>query len=82
MRTWAQSTLPASLSGLGAGALEGGEDHLQGQDGYAWDGAPLGQVDSARTGVVFTTFGKLEKSLHSFQNPNILKGLTGTQERR
>ena len=82
MRTWAQSTFPASLSGLGAEAWEGGEDHLQGQDGCAWGGAPLGQADSARTGVVFTTFGKLENSLHSFQNLNILKGLVGTQERR
>lgn len=47
-----------------------------------WERAPLGQAASANTSIIFTNFGKLEKSLHSSQNPNILKNLDGTQEKR
>lgn len=46
-----------------------------------WERAPLGQAASANTSIIFTNFGKLEKSLHSSQNPNILKNLDGTQEK-
>lgn len=65
--------------GLGPGKEERATS--RGRMGVYGKGAPLGQPDSARTGTTSTKFCKIEKSLHSCQHPNILKGLAGAQER-